>query len=295
MFEWIDSTLAVNVVDGLAMGGLLFLLGVGLTLIFGLIDTLNLAHGAVYMAGGYAGYLVLGSDVRGLLVFVLAGVAILTIGVLLGGGLTLALKPLRDRGHLDQALLTLGLGILLSETLLTLTDRGFHSVSAPGWLAGSTTIAGLPYPRYRLAVIAISAVIAALTYYVFERTRVGSLARATVDDPEMVSAMGVDVQKVRTSVIAAGTALAMLAGLLGAPLLNLRPGVDTEILVLSLIVVVVGGLGSIKGAVVGALIIGQVQTLGVSLFPSLAAYALFGVMALVLILRPGGLFGMERT
>jgi branched-subunit amino acid ABC-type transport system permease component len=181
--------------------------------------------------------------------------------------------------------------VLLSETLLTVIGRGFHSIAAPGFLAGQTTLFGLSYPLYRLAIIVVSVVVATVTYLVFERTRAGNLARATVDDPEMVAALGVNVGRVRMAVIAAGTALAMLAGLLGAPLLNLRPGIDAEILVLSLIVVVVGGLGSIKGAAVGALIIGQVQTLGVSLFPGAAAYALFGALALVLLVRPSGLFG----
>jgi branched-subunit amino acid ABC-type transport system permease component len=190
-------------------------------------------------------------------------------------------------------MLTLGLGILVSEAVLIFVDRGFHSVAAPGPLARSVALAGESYPLYRLAVIAISLLVAAATYYVFERTKAGSLARATVDDPEMVAAMGVDVRKVRGAVIVAGSALAAFAGILGAPLLNLRPGADIEVLVMALIVVVIGGLGSIKGAVAGALIIGQVQTLGVSWFPEAAAYALFGVMALVLLVRPSGLFGRE--
>jgi branched-chain amino acid transport system permease protein len=295
MPDWLNAVLLVNVVDGLAVGGLLFLLAVGLTMIFGLVDMLNLAHGAVFMAGGYVAFMVLGSQSSSLVMFAVVALGVLALGGVLGGGLTAAIRPIARRGHLDQALLTLGLGLLVSEGVLLLTDRGFHSVAPPAFLSGSVSLAGESYPLYRLAVIGVSLVIAAATYYVFERTRAGSLARATVDDPDMVAAMGVDVRRVRMAVIVAGSALATLAGMLGAPLLNLRPGGDVEVLVLALIVVVVGGLGSIKGAVVGALIIGQVQTLGVSLFPEIAAYALFGVMALVLLVRPGGLFGRETS
>jgi branched-subunit amino acid ABC-type transport system permease component len=281
----------VNVVDGLAVGGLLFLLAVGLTMIFGLVDMLNLAHGAVYMAGGYLAYAVLGSGATSVAAFAGVAVLVLLVGSVVGTGLTHALRPLRS--HLDQALLTLGLGLLISEGMLLLTDRGFHSLAEPGWLATSVGLAGQPYPVYRIAVIGISIAVAGATYYVFERTNAGTLARATVDDPEMVAAMGVDVRRVRLAVVVAGSSIAALAGVLGAPLLNLRPGMDVEVLVLALVVVVVGGLGSIKGALVGALIIGQVQTLGVSLVPEVAAYALFGVMALVLLARPSGLFGRK--
>jgi branched-subunit amino acid ABC-type transport system permease component len=294
MPDWFDAGLFVNVLDGVAIGGLLFLLAVGLTMIFGLVDVLNLGHGALYMAGGYAAYLVVGSGPVSLLDFVLVGLLIAVGGAAAGFGLGFAVKPLAGRGHLDQALLTLGLGLILAEALLLLAGRGFNSLPVPTELGRSVELLdGQAYPLYRLVIIGVSVVVAVLTYIVFERTRAGGLARATVDDPEMVAAMGVNVGRVRGAVVVAGASLAALAGVLGGPLLNLRPGIDTEVLVLALIVVVIGGLGSIKGAVVGALLIGQVQTLGVTLFPELAAYALFGVMVLVLLVRPGGLFGRE--
>ena len=294
MPDWFDAGLFVNVLDGVAIGGLLFLLAVGLTMIFGLVDVLNLGHGALYMAGGYSAFLVVGSGPVSLMDFLLVGLLVAVGGAAAGLGLGFAIRPLAGRGHLDQALLTLGLGLILAETLLLLAGRGFNSLPVPMELGRSVELLdGQAYPLYRLVIIGVSVVVAVLTYVVFERTRAGALARATVDDPEMVAAMGVNVGRVRGAVVVAGASLAARAGVLGGPLLNLRPGIDTEVLVLALIVVVIGGLGSIKGAVMGALLIGQVQTLGVTLFPELAAYALFGVMVLVLLVRPGGLFGRE--
>ncbi|GAA4049960.1 branched-chain amino acid ABC transporter permease [Nonomuraea soli] len=281
-------SLLVTAFDGIAFGCLLFVLAVGLTMIFGLLDVLNLAHGALYMAGGYLAFLVIGEVPTSLAVFI--GVALLAVvaGLVLGGGLSVAIRPLTRRGHLDQALLTMGLAILLSEFLLQVADRGFHSLAAPRGLDGS--IAG-SYPAYRVAVIVAGLAIAGATFWIFERTRAGALVRAAVDDPEMLAASGVNVRRIRLSVVLAGCALATLAGVLGGPLLNLRAGLDTEVLVLALIVIVVGGLASIRGAALGALLIGQVQTLGVALVPELAAYLLFAVMAAVLLWRPAGLFG----
>ncbi len=295
MPDWLDSSLLVNIVDGLSIGCLLFLLAVGLTMIFGMVDILNLTHGAFYMVGGYMAYVLIGGASPTLLVLIGVCVLMLVIGALLGKGLDLSVRLLGDRGHLDQALLTLGISMLVAEGLLLGVDRGFHSLEVPSVLSGSVSLAGSPYPVYRLTVIAVGVVVAVATFLVFERTRLGSLARAAVDDPEMLAAIGVDVRRIRGGVIMAGSALAVFAGVLGAPLLNLQPGIDMEVLVLSLIVVVIGGLGSIKGAAVGALGIGLVQTLGVSLAPSVAGYVLFGVMALVLLVRPHGLFGREAA
>lgn len=293
MPDWLNSSLLVNAVDGLSIGCLLFMVAVGLTLIFGMLDVLNLAHGALYMVGGYGAYLLIGGAVPTLLALIGVCVLMLVLGAVFGTGLDLSMRLIDGRGHLDQALLTLGLSMLVSEGLLLGVDRGFHSLEVPSALSGTVSLAGSSYPVYRLVVVVIGIVAAITTFLVFERTRLGSLARASVDDPEMLAAIGVDVRKIKSGVIMAGCALAVAAGVLGAPLLNLQPGIDMQVLVLSLIVVVIGGLGSIKGAAVGALGIGLVQTLGVALAPSIAGYVLFGVMALVLLVRPHGLFGRE--
>lgn len=281
-------SLLVTAFDGIAFGCLLFVLAVGLTMIFGLLDVLNLAHGALYMAGGYVAYMIIGDAPASLAGFAMVAVVAVIAGLVLGGGLSVALRPLRTRGHLDQALLTLGLAILLSEFLLQVADRGFHTLAAPSGLDGS--VAG-SYPLYRLVVIVAGLVIAGVTFWVFEKTRAGALVRAAVDDPQMLAAIGVNVRRVRLWVVLAGCALATFAGVLGGPVLNLRAGLDTEVLVLALIVVVIGGLASIRGAALGALLIGEVQTLGVALVPEVAAYLLFAVMAGVLLWRPAGLFG----
>ncbi|MFI6298451.1 branched-chain amino acid ABC transporter permease [Nonomuraea sp. NPDC050790] len=281
-------SLLVNAFDGLAFGALLFVLAVGLTLIYGMLDVLNLAHGALYMAGGYVAYLLLGGASVSLGMWAGAALLVAVLGVALGGALSAAMLPLRGRGHLDQALLTLGLAILLSEFLLGVVDRGFHTLPPPAGLDGS--VLG-DYPVYRVAVIAAGLVIGGVVYWVFERTKAGALVRAAVDDPGMLAAIGVDVGRVRLSVMLAGCGLATFAGVLGLPLLNLRAGLDSEVLVLALIVIVIGGLASVRGAVAGALLVGQVQTVGVALVPELAAYLLFAAMAAVLLWSPSGLFG----
>lgn len=282
---------AINLVDGLAFGGLLFLLAVGLTMIFGLVDVLNLAHGAFYMVAGYLALLVLGGGAPSLPLFLGLLVLSLVVGSLLGFGLNVALRPIRGRGHLEQALLTLGLSMILAEVVLHLSGRGFHSIAPPAELSGSVALGDAQFPVYRLLVIVVSAALAVATYWVFERTRLGSLTRATIDDPDMLSALGYDVRRIRIGVIAAGSALAGVAGLLGAPLLNLRPGLDNEVLTLALIVIVVGGLGSIKGAALGAVLIGLIQTFGTAYLPQVASFLLFGLMVVVLLFRPQGLFG----
>ncbi|MGP9583755.1 branched-chain amino acid ABC transporter permease [Brachybacterium sp. AOP35-5H-19] len=281
----------INILDGLAIGGLLFLLSVGLTLIFGLVDVLNLSHGAIYMVGGYLALSLTGGGRPTLLgmLFILA--VIVVVGMLLGFLLNLALKPIAGRDHLTQALLTLGLSMIVSEIVLLFAGRGFKTLMVAPELSGSFSLAGNPFPIYRLVVIGVSLVLAIVMYLVFERTKLGSLTRAAIDDAQMLASLGYNVSRIRVSVIALGTTVAAVAGVLGAPLLNLRPGLDSEVLTLALIVVVVGGLGSIKGVAIGAVVIGLLQTLGAAYFPVAAAYLLFGVMLIVLLVRPQGLFG----
>lgn len=278
----------VSILNGVAIGLLLFTMAVGLSLIFGLMDVLNLAHGAVFVIGSQLAFEVAdGSDGA----FLLALAAAAVVGSALGGGLWAALVPIEGRGHLDQVLLTLGIGFVLVNGASALWGDDFRSVPAPETLRDSTEILGQPYPTYRLAVIVAGLVIAGAVYLVFERTRLGAVLRATVDDREMVEALGINTRLVAGSVLAAGSALAAVGGVIGAPILSIRPGLEWEVLILALIVVVIGGLGSVTGALVGALLIGQVQSLGVALVPEHASFLLFGALALVLVVRPEGLFG----
>jgi len=286
VLHWLDANF-VSLLNGVAVGMLLFTMAVGLSLIFGLMDVLNLAHGAVFMLGGYVAFELV-DDGRGFLPAVLVAVV---LGAALGVVMAFAVRPLVSRGPLDQALLTLGLAFVLSNLALAVWGTDFHSVRPPPWLDGSVELVGHTYPVYRLAIIVLGLVLAAAVYLVVERTRLGAVIRAAVVDRAMVSALGINVSLLLVGVFAAGVMLAAFGGVVGAPVLNVRPGLDSEVLILALLVVVIGGLGSLRGAFVGALLIGQVQALGVALLPEQSSFLLFGAMALILLARPSGLFG----
>lgn len=282
----------ISVLNGLAIGLLLFTMAVGLSLVFGLMDVLNLAHGSLFLVGAYVAWSIAGDG--GVGAFGLALLVAVLVGVLGGGGLALATRPLARRGHLDQALLTLGLALIIAQLVSIRWGDDVRSVPPPAFLDGVVSIAGDAYPAYRLALIAVGALIAAVVYVVFERTQLGALVRASVADRAMVEALGVDTRRVLYGVFVIGAVLAAVGGVLGAPLLSARPGLDDEVLILALIVVVIGGLGSVPGALLGALLIGQVRSLGVELLPQFASFLLFVAMAVVLVVRPAGLLG-DRT
>jgi branched-subunit amino acid ABC-type transport system permease component len=289
MPTWLDNNL-VTLIDGVAFGVLLFCLALGLSLVFGVMDLLNLAHGALYLGGAYVAVSVVGPQSGGLLRFGLAALLALVVGGAVGAGLSFAIRPIAGRGHLDQALLTLGVAFVLADLYSEHYGNDVATVAPPTSLAGSVGIAGNSYPVYRLVVIGVGLVLALGAYYVIERTRLGALVRASVVDAPMVRALGVNTTWLITGVFAAGTGLAAFGGVLGAPILSASPGLDSRVLILGLVVVVIGGLGSVSGALIGALLIGQVETLGVSLLPTYASFLTFGTMALVLLLRPAGLF-----
>jgi branched-chain amino acid transport system permease protein len=277
----------VSVLNGFAIGFLLFIVAVGLSIVFGMMDVLNLAHGALFLGGAYVGAAFAGSWGG-----FLAALGIAAAGGLVAGAvLSLMTEPLRRRTHLDQALLTLGVAFVAAELLIIAFGDDPLSVAAPPALDGSVTVFGAVYPTYRLVLIGVGAVLALAVHLVVDRTRVGALVRATVADREMVATIGVDNRLVKATVFAVGSLLATTAGVLGGPIYGARPGLDATVLILALVVVVIGGLGSVRGALVGALVIGQVDTLGRVLLPELASFVLFAALALVLVLRPQGLFG----
>jgi branched-chain amino acid transport system permease protein len=289
---WFDTNL-VSILNGFAVGSLLFILAVGLSIVFGMMDVLNLAHGALFLVGAYLAWSLLsdGATWGGFLAAL--GIAAL-VGLLAGGALSVMTEPLARRPILDQALLTLGVSLVVAEVLSIAYGNDALSVGAPPGLAESVSFLGRSYPAYRLALIGVGLVLAVVVYVVVERTSVGALVRASVADREMVSAMGIDNRKVKIAVLGIGSMLATVAGVLGAPVYGARPGLDDTILILALVVVVIGGLGSVKGAFVGAMVIGQVESLGRALVPDLASFVLFGTLALVLVLRPRGLFGARK-
>lgn len=291
MLGWFD-TYAVSIVDGVAFGLLYFTLAVGLSLVFGMMDVLNLAHGTLYLLGAYVAYAMSDGGWTGLLLGLAVGVA-----AGLGGGAVLAVltQPLAARGHLDQALLTLGVSIIGAEVFLLASGGDTLPADPPAALRGSVELAGHVYPAYRLVFIAVAGVLALAVYLAFERSPLGALVRATVADRDMVRALGVDTRRVLYGVFAVGAVLAVVGGVLGAPILNPGPGIDANVLVMSLVVIVIGGLGSVRGALLGALLVGQVDTLGRAVAPDYAAFLLFGAMFVVLAVRPAGLVSLVRT
>jgi branched-subunit amino acid ABC-type transport system permease component len=289
MPAWLDTHL-VSLLNGLAIGFLLFILAIGLSLVFGMMDVLNLAHGVIFLAGSYAAWAIAGEH-PSWVGFAGALAAAGAVGALAGGALSLATERLVRRSHLDQALLTLGVSLIAADALSAAFGDDVHTVNPPPGLDGIVFIAGKAYPVYRLSLIAVGLVLAGAVHLIVERTSLGALVRATVADREMVSTIGVDDRKVKAAVFALGSLLAGAAGVLGAPIYGARPGLDATVLILALVVVVLGGLGSVRGALAGALIIGQIETLGRSLLADLASFVLFGALALVLVVRPQGLLG----
>jgi branched-chain amino acid transport system permease protein len=287
---WLDDNL-VSMVDGVAFGLLLFTLAVGLSLVFGMMDVLNLAHGTLYLVGAYTAYSLSDGSLIGLALALVVGALVGAVGGVVLAGMT---QPVAARGHLDQAVLTLGVAFIVADLLSSAYGAQVLPADPPEALRGSLSLLGHTYPVYRLVFIAVAAVLAIVVWAAFERSSVGALVRATVADRDMVRALGVDTRKVFVAVFAFGAGLAALGGVFGAPILGPGPGVDETVLVLSLVVVVVGGLGSVTGALLGALLIGQVQTLGVALVPDYAPFLLFGTMLVVLAVRPAGLASLTR-
>lgn len=278
----------VSILNGLALGMLLFVLALGLSLIFGLLDVLNLAHGSLYLLGTYLGFQL--AEREGI-PFLLTALLVTVIGLGLGIVLNVSLRPVRGRGHLDQALVTLGLALIVGDLATIIWGTQYHQAPQPHFLQTSTQIFGHYYPVYQLAVMVVGFVLFALVYTLVERTQLGAILRAAVEDADMVGALGINVRRVMLAVLVLGAGLAAFAGVIGGPILSITPDVGDTVLIYALIVIVIGGLGSITGAFVGSIILGEVLTLGVALISQYASFALFGAMAIVLIVRPAGLFG----
>jgi branched-chain amino acid transport system permease protein len=289
MPAWLDTHFA-SLLNGLSIGFLLFIVAVGLSLVFGMMDVLNLAHGTLFLTGAYLVRSIAGPSPSwpGFLAALIAAAA---LGAVAGACLSVATERLARRSHLDQALLTLGVALIAADALSAIFGDEPLAMDPPPGLDVSVLLLGQLYPVYRLALIGIGLALAIAVHLTVERTSLGALVRATVSDREMVTAIGVDDRKVKVVVFGLGSLLAAVGGVLGAPIYGAGPGLDSTVLVHALVVVVIGGLGSVRGALVGALVIGQILTLGSSLLSGVASFVLFGALALVLILRPQGLFG----
>jgi branched-chain amino acid transport system permease protein len=274
--------------NGLAAGALLALISSGLTIIYGTLGVLNLAHGAMFMLGGYAGYVV----------YTLTGSFLLAVGagalflVLVGGILEfVVIRHFYDRPPEDQLLVTFGVGIVIVELVRFAFGSLSKTVMAPHWAAGVTPMGFLIYPTYRIVVAAIAAAALGTLYVILYRTRLGMIVRAGIEDSAMVGMLGINVYRVFMVVFGVGAMAAGFAGIVNAPVVSLTPDMGDSILVQTFVVVVIGGVGSFPGAILGGLIAGEILSLTSMIDPAYSEVMLFAVMTLVLLLRPQGLLG----
>jgi len=287
------STFLVQCLNSLQYGLLLFLVASGLTLIFGIMGVINLAHGSFYMIGAYMAYalapIVAVTVGGGFFTTLFVG---LVLAVLLGYVLEWAFFSfLYEREHLQQVLMTYGLILVFEELRSILVGDDVHGVQPPAWLAGSVPLGELmTYPVYRLFMSAVCLVIALGMWFVLARTRLGMTIRAGSTNREMVQSLGIDIQLLYRVVFAAGVALAVFAGMVAAPASSVYPGMGNQVLIICFVVVVIGGIGSIRGALLAALLIGFVDTFGKVLFQEAAGVLVYVLMALILLWKPDGLF-----
>jgi branched-chain amino acid transport system permease protein len=283
---WLIQTL-----NSIAFGGLLFLLASGFSLIFGLLRIPNLAHGGLFMVGAYLGATLLGYGVNFWLAALLSGVAVGLFGAVVERLLLRRLAG-NERG---QVLVTLGLAFIIADLCLMVWGGDPMPLSAPRELRPPLRVAGLVFPTYRLAVLAVAIVAVVALILLMDRTRLGAMIRAGVDDRMMARGVGIPVGLLFTAVFFLGAALAGFGGVIGGPILSAYPGLDNDMLPLALIVVILGGIGSLPGALVGSFVVGFIYNFGTTLFPNFAYVVLFLPMVLALVFRPQGLFGRPVT
>jgi len=291
--------------NGVQFGVMLFLMAAGLTLVFGIMNMINLAHGSLYMIGAYVAAYAFGATGSYLLSIAVALLAALLVGVAIE---IVVFRALYRRDHLDQVLATFGLILFFNEIVRMIWGATALYATIPGFLAGQTEVLpGLPYPTYRLAIIAVGLGVALLLYYVVAKTRLGMLIRAGASNREMVGALGVNIAFLYTLVFGLGAVLAALSGLMAGPIFTVESGMGDSVLILAFVVIVIGGIGSIRGAFVASLLVGVVDTMGrvflrsiLAAFmarsaadnagPALASMLIYILMAAVLFFRPQGLF-----
>jgi branched-chain amino acid transport system permease protein len=284
------QTVVLQALNGISMGALLFLLASGFTLTFGLGRVVNLAHGAFYLLGGYLGLTVLKLTGSFWLALLGGGLGIVVAGWACDRFL---IRRTRDN-HLGQVLLTVGIAYVLADVCLTFWGGNPLRLPPPEFARGPIDLpGGIVYPRYRFLLIVFGVVVAVVLWLLYERTQLGALVRAGVDDREMVDALGIDVDRLFLLVFGLAAFLAGMSGVAGGVFLTLYPGAEWDILTYALVVVIVGGLGSLTGAMVGSLIVGLVDAYGRWLLPEFSYFVLFGPMAALLLVRPTGLFGRE--
>ena len=281
------SLLAIQILNGVVLGVIYALVAAGLTLIFGMLDIPNFAHGAFYALGAYVAFTVMTH----------AGFPLALLGAPLAVGIlglivdALFIRRLAKAGHIYQILFSLGVILIVQEAIVLIWGADSISVDVPAALAGGIAMGPVSFPAYRIFLVVVAAILIAAVWLGLERTKLGAIIRAGIEDPEMVDAIGYDVQRLFTIVFGIGVALAAVAGALILPMRGGQAAMGNELNAISFVVVVIGGLGSYAGAVVGGILIGLVQSLMTLVFPAASEVAIFAAMALVLLLRPQGLFG----
>jgi branched-chain amino acid transport system permease protein len=281
-----------QLLNGLVYGMLLFLMAAGLSLIFGLMNVVSLAHGSFFMLGAFFGFSIYQFTGSFWLALVLAPLPVAAIGIVME---LVFMRPLYRRGHMDQVLLTFGFTFVFFDLVQAVWGRVIVRLPAPEILQGATQIGLGVFSTYRLFLIGLGFAMALLLWLFLDRSRIGAMVRAGVDDAAMAAGLGANIPLLFTGIFGAGVALAALGGVAAGPVLGLYPGMDTEILIPAFIVIVIGGMGSLRGAFIGSLLIGEADTFGKAYFPSLALFLIYLVMAVVLLVRPQGLFGIKYT
>ena len=273
--------------NGISYGALLVLLASGLSLIFGVMRIVNMTHGSYFMLGGYVG-LTVALRTRSFVLALLAGtVAIALVGM---GMERLFLRRLRGQ-ELGQVLMTIGFALIFQDLALLIWGGDPYNLPVPAALTGALRVGASVFPIYRIFIVAVAVVVGIGLWLLLDRTRAGAMIRAAVDDAEMAQGVGINVPRASLAVFGLGAALAALGGVIGAGFLGVYPGADFEVLPYAFVVVIVGGLGSLPGAMAGSLLVGLLDNFGKALFPELSYFTLFAPMALILAIRPTGLFG----
>jgi branched-subunit amino acid ABC-type transport system permease component len=280
------------VLNGLGYAMLLFLMAAGLSLIFGLMNVVSLVHGSFFMLGAYFGLSIAKLTHNFWLALLLAPLPAAALGGLLE---ILFMRRLYQRGHRDQVLLTFGFTFVFLDMVRTIWGNDIQGLPVPPLLAGAVEIAGNLFPIYRIFLIGLGFALALLLWLFLERSRVGAMVRASVDDADTAVGIGINVPALFTGIFALGVALAALGGVAAAPVLAVYPGMDVDIMIPAFIVIVIGGMGSLRGAFLGSLLIGEADAFGKAYLPSTALFLIYLVMVLVLLTRPRGFFGIQRA
>jgi branched-chain amino acid transport system permease protein len=279
----------IQTFNGISYGALLFLVGSGLSLIFGVMRIVNLAHGSYFLLGGYMALTVIWTTGSWYLAIPVAALSIAILGILME---RIFLRPL-GFDPLRQVLLTVGFAFLFQQAALDIWTGNNFDIFPPEALTNSVVVGGIYFPLYRVFMISVALVIGIVLWLAMEKTRLGAAVRATVDDAEMARGVGIDTSRISMMIFGLGAFLAALGGVIGGAFLGIYPGLDFEILPLAFAVVIIGGMGSLGGAAIGALLVGLADNFGKALFPEISYFTLYAPMALILAIKPTGLFGRE--